>query len=975
LTALTVYLTNFAATTVTTSNTLIENATTGASLTNKNTNLTSGTTGWVEILSQGGTFGAGVGSEPSPSGKGWIDDGTTLEGFHFASGTWTFNLGFECTTTGTFTADVHFRAYQRSSGGTYTLIGEATASGQTIISTSYTVVSASGSFSASATFATGDKLYIDCLMNITTNSTTGNMRMQQSSSATTGSTSADAVTPGYISSTQVDKDVVVRARIQALVDKDVRIRGRLKQLVNKDVALRGNVGLQATKDVVVRARIQQLINKDVGLRGRISALVVKDVGLRGRINILSTKDVRVRGIVAASGIKDVRLRGRINILVDKDIGLRGKPANTVTKDIVIRANVTSPPLASGGFTLWANGTGTASFDHFRVTQFPDPSLSLSTITPRVGTTLVSWNSITPASTTLGVDISLDGVNWTDVTSGNNGSLPGIYSQTDPVVDGFDIVSTANYTNTFRTGGATATWTYNTGSSQLTATSGTNALYLYSAISKSDVDFFVDMDQSDAGGMVWRYVDGSNFYYLLISDSLSSTGVVNAVTLYKVASNVRTQLGTSLITYTVGDSFNGYTASFIRGTYHRFRVTMLGGVITVYADGNVLITYTDGSPLGAGLMGLYNNGGTVGSRYYQLWMQPLGDYVTGTPQFDIVTGDFVYTRCRLATTSVAVSPQVLDLTTMATTPSIGAGAILPNVAYTSTTVAKNIDDLAKKSNYSWFIDPSTRTLVFRSRGATASPWILQSVPYGLASVSDIEIDTNLELDVGNDLYRNRQTILGAFDTANFVDSLIGDGSTRTFPIGYIPASAPTVTLNGYTQTVGLKGSSGFSFYYNLTDPNIVQDSSLAVLQPSDKLVVTYVGQFPVTIVVDDLTKQAAQAAIEGGTGIVENVVDVTGQGVNRSAATSLANQLISRYGTAGRTLIFDTTRNGLAVGQLLSIFLPEHGIFDGQFFITQIEITLMKGRGDTQVWWYKTTASELPRQASWAKLLASGLGLQ
>src|SRR5579859_7546988 len=133
MTALTEYLTITVASTITTADTLIENATTGAALLNKNTNLTSGTTGWIEILSQGGTFGAGVGSEPVPSAKGWIDDGTGLVGSHFSAGTWSFSLGFETTTTGTFTADVHFRAYQRSSGGTYTLIAEATASGQTII--------------------------------------------------------------------------------------------------------------------------------------------------------------------------------------------------------------------------------------------------------------------------------------------------------------------------------------------------------------------------------------------------------------------------------------------------------------------------------------------------------------------------------------------------------------------------------------------------------------------------------------------------------------------------------------------------------------------------------------------------------------------------------------------------------------------------------------------------------------------------
>src|SRR5579859_4426983 len=199
MTALTLYMTTTAATTVTTADTLLENATTGAALTNKNTNLTSGTTGWIEILSQGGTFGAGVGSEPAPDDKGWIDDQTTLETNHYIAGNWQFSLGFETTTTGTYTADIHYRVYQRTSGGTKTLIAEATASAQGIISTSFTVVTVSVSAAASATFATGDKTYADCIHNITVNGTTGNMRMQASSSATVGNVNAQIVTPGYTS--------------------------------------------------------------------------------------------------------------------------------------------------------------------------------------------------------------------------------------------------------------------------------------------------------------------------------------------------------------------------------------------------------------------------------------------------------------------------------------------------------------------------------------------------------------------------------------------------------------------------------------------------------------------------------------------------------------------------------------------------------------------------------------------------------
>jgi hypothetical protein len=520
----------------------------------------------------------------------------------------------------------------------------------------------------------------------------------------------------------------------------------------------------------------------------------------------------------------------------------------------------------------------------------------------------------------------------------------------------------NYNSTSRAGGGTGTWTYDTAYSRIVATGGTNAVFSYTTINKLDVDFFVDMDRSDAGGVVWRFADPNNFYYLAIGDSLASVGTKNTLTLYRVASNVQTTLGSVGITFT-------------RGTFRRFRVSMLGGIITIYVDGNQALTSTDGSPLGTGTIGLFNNGGTTGSRYYQLWIQPQGDYVTGTPAGDTVTGKFVYTRLRLATTDPTVTPQVQDVTTTALTPQIGAGVTIPSITYASAFLNSNFDDLAKQSNYSWYIGPD-KAFVFRSSATVACPWIIQSAPAGLVTNVDLEVDDTLELDVGNDLYRNRQIVIGAQDTLTTSSLFIGDGSSTSFTLGYPLASQPTIILNGVTQTIGFKGLTGFQWYYAIGDPVIEQDSSGTILKDTDQLSVpNYVGLFDVVVTVDDVVEQAARAAIEGGTGIVENVEDRTGQGLTKAAATTLANQLLSRYAIAGRTLIFNTSTNGIQLGSMLSIFLPEHGIWDGQFLVTQLEVTLQKGVNDTQIWWWKVTCSELPRQASWAKLIASGLGLQ
>lgn len=204
-TALTEYLTLTTSVTIGTSCTALASAAgfgTGGTLSNKNTNLTSGTTGWIMIFSQGtASAQTGAGSEiaPTTDKAGWIDDDSSgLTGQIFPAGTWQFSLGFETTTTGTYTADIHYRAYKLTpSGPTYVLLAEAVVSAQGIISTGFTVVTGSVSATASPVFASGDKFAVDVQHNIATNGTTGNMRMQASNSATLGNVNAQVVTPGF----------------------------------------------------------------------------------------------------------------------------------------------------------------------------------------------------------------------------------------------------------------------------------------------------------------------------------------------------------------------------------------------------------------------------------------------------------------------------------------------------------------------------------------------------------------------------------------------------------------------------------------------------------------------------------------------------------------------------------------------------------------------------------------------------------
>jgi hypothetical protein len=876
------------------------------------TTTTSGTGTWAEITSQGASVSAVASIPATPTGNGWIYYPGSGK---FAAGNWSAIINSTQSAGTTASAQFTIRFFKYS-GGSYTSIGNITITGQNW-SSSKAQYSFGATSMGAVSIGASDGIYVDLW-----------------GSWNGGSVSWSSINPVIYESTSASHGVA----------NDV--------LVNTSAF---TAGTQVFKDVTTRGRISATVYKDITTRGKVSATTYKDVTTRGKVSAKVTKDISTRGKVSAQPFKDITVRGRTSATIRKDVTVRARVSTTIYKDVTVRG-IISAGIASGGFTLFANGTGTATYDSFRVTQYPDPALSLYNV-GRAGSTYVGWDAILPNSnTTLGMDVSIDGFTWSDVSNQNGGTIPGIFAQPDPTIDGFDSNTGMNYTTTYRTGGSVPTVTYDTTNSRLVLTNGTNGLYIYNGINNADIAMIADLDQADAGGLVFDYIDQSDFYLLTIADSAASVGTSNTMTLYKIASNVQTQLATATIAWT-------------RGTWKRFKVQMASGVITAYFDGTQVFTYTDSSPLGAGNMGLYNNGGTVGSRYYQVWMQPLGDYVSGTPFGDIVTAKFVYTRQRLATSNSSYTPQVLDVTTVVYDPKIGAGATIPAISYKGKFISVAYDDAAKQSDYSWYIDDNSE-LYFRVREVNPSPWILQSS--SIVPQSDLEVDSNLYVETSGPLYRNRQIVLGCTDTATFSETHIGDGHATSFTLGYPLAAAPSsFTLNNVTQTLGVKGTTGAQFYYAIGDSVITQDSSVTVLTSSDQIMVTYEGSFPVDITVDNLTAQATLAAVQGGTGIVEAVEDRTGQGLDKAAGTTLANQLLDRYCITGRTIQFLTSRDGLDIGQYLSVFLPEHGLWDDQLLITNVQIQKLQTQpNNTVIYWYLVQASELPNQAGWSKLIGS-----
>ena len=653
----------------------------------------------------------------------------------------------------------------------------------------------------------------------------------------------------------------------------------------------------------------------------------------------------------------------------------------------------------GGFAIAATGSGVsnAHYDMFRVVQHPDPSMSLAKM-GRVGSSLVSWNANLPsAATTLGVLVSTDGVNFSDMSQTNGGPLPGIASQQDPWQDTFSVDNSALYTDTLGYSGSVSTWTVDTTNSRLTATAGARGIFLYGPMSCTDIDLLCDMDESDAGGLVWSYSDARDYYSLAASDASASIGTPNRLTLYKTVAGVQSQLAQA-------------TIAFTRLTPHRIRATMLAGVITVTFDGIAALSYTDATPLPAGSPGLVQNansnarydgrgllatldlglGVSTIASFYQFWAQPQGALLSGNPPGDVVSSTFVYTQEVLNTTDTTVSPLISDMTIAVFGPQIGAGALIPSASYINTYNSANMDDLKNKSNYGYNVDKNF-ALSFLGRTAQPAPWLL---------VAPDQQIFNLQIENANDAYSNRQILTGVIGTFAVTEPITGNNQAKSFPLSYPIApntGPPQIKLNTLPQAVAQKGASGADWYYDVQfkggTGSIAQDGGNTPLSGTDIGTVSYTAMYITQVQRDNLAGQAALAALEGGgTGMVENVTDVSALNLTVPAANAYGDMLNARYGILGRTVTFDTYRPGLAIGQLLPFFvlLPSTygtglygtGLYGGsarasanvQLLITGVDISIrtMRGPGGGAVsrLVYSVTASENANLGSWQRRLAS-----
>jgi hypothetical protein len=239
--------------------------------------------------------------------------------------------------------------------------------------------------------------------------------------------------------------------------------------------------------------------------------------------------------------------------------------------------------------------------------------------------------------------------------------------------------------------------------------------------------------------------------------------------------------------------------------------------------------------------------------------------------------------------------------------------------------------------------SDEDISFYTYGKGSTRWpkliITYYIPFRLDDNQYHYKDLVINTDISQ--LRNRVYVKSSkYETLDFTELFIGDGSTVTWACKYQANAlpAPSLKLNGASKTVGWDGVD------NPDDYDFMLNASTKVLflgtyQPTpangDEIVITYGADVPIIIRWDDQDSIDAVKAIEGGDGIFEhcitdNNIDTKEWAIDRAKADLLQNANPVIEGN------FITNRSDIKSGQIITLNSTKRNI-NQNFLVQRVEL--------------------------------------
>ena len=287
-----------------------------------------------------------------------------------------------------------------------------------------------------------------------------------------------------------------------------------------------------------------------------------------------------------------------------------------------------------------------------------------------------------------------------------------------------------------------------------------------------------------------------------------------------------------------------------------------------------------------------------------------------------------------------------------------GPTIDTIAFNHITLRKCFENLAKLTNFIWWIDYQKDIHFIDTTRASVAP---ESVTDASANIETMSIT----LDISQ--VRNDIVILGGTqESSNYPQVILGDGNAREWFLLYPVQKMVSVELDtggGYVaKTFGVDPADDetlYNFMYSPTRGSIRASSGTSTPGATHKIRVTFTYPLPVITDVQDAVSIAALKAIEGGDGV--HTYTINDQTILSSAqAKQRALKELAQFSQpilSGNFL----TRTGLlqagsifAPGQLLTVNLPSWGINTNTNYIIQKVMTTMVETGATVEYVYEVT---------------------
>jgi hypothetical protein len=181
------------------------------------------------------------------------------------------------------------------------------------------------------------------------------------------------------------------------------------------------------------------------------------------------------------------------------------------------------------------------------------------------------------------------------------------------------------------------------------------------------------------------------------------------------------------------------------------------------------------------------------------------------------------------------------------PSQVTGPTLTAMGFNFATITQCLDALAGASGYNvvW----TGEYVRLEDPGTVGAPFALDESNSTICGLEHTRTLANYINEVW--------VIFGDSSIRDVTDGFTGDGSTKTFPLHYIPAVAPgNLTENGTTWAVGVYGvDTGYRWYYRSSDQALVVDAALSAPANGHIILVPFTAQFPGAYFVRDATGYA------------------------------------------------------------------------------------------------------------------------